>query len=260
MASLRKSHVWLIITLTLLIVLPIFTQAITSYSSTEIHTATQPSVVNGIVLEANKPDIFNWYNTNGAPPYMSGNSAVFYGSNRTNMYSDIVSLTSINANKSLVLEASVSTSIKNLSNTGEDQFAVFATDDTTKYKSDEFGFVLPETGNTWYAYVQSPQIPGFFVWKPLLTLKPSGVEQHSFKAVYSNVGLLQFVDFYVDGKLLCRALYPNISGQNFHMVLSSHKVSAENIDISQNAMEIGKACLSDSLENDSQEFSYFSLL
>ncbi|MGD0405760.1 MAG: hypothetical protein ABSB10_03820 [Candidatus Bathyarchaeia archaeon] len=40
----------------------------------------------------------------------------------------------------------------------------------------------------------------------------------------------------------------------------THKVSAENIDISQNAMEIGKACLSDSLENDSQEFSYFSLL
>jgi hypothetical protein len=240
--------------------LTVLAQPITSYSATETHKAVEPSVINEIVLEANKPDVFNSYNTNGTPPYMSGSSAIFYGSNRTNVYSDIVSLTTIKAEKSLTIEASVTVSIKSFSNTGEDQFAVFASDDTTKYKSGEFGFVLPETGNTWYAYIQSPQIAGFFVWKPLLTLKPSGVEQHSFKAVYSNVGLLQFVDFYVDGKLLCRALYPNISGQNFHMVLSSHKVSAENIDISQNAMEIGKACLSDSLENDSQEFSYFSLL
>jgi hypothetical protein len=260
MASLRKAHAGFIIALALLIALTVLAQPITSYSATETHKAVEPSAINEIVLEANKPDVFNSYNTNGTPPYMSGNSAVFYGSNRTNMYSDIVSLTSINANKSLVLEASVSTSIKNLSNTGEDQFAVFATDDTTKYKSDEFGFVLPETGNTWYAYIQSPQIPGFFVWKPLLTLEPSGVVQHSFKAVYSNVGLLRFVDFYVDGKLLWSAFYPNVSGQSFHMVLCSHKVSAENVDLSQNMMIIGNASLTDSSANGAQNLSYFNVL
>ncbi len=249
MASFRKSHACFIIALALLIVLPVLAQPITGYYTPETLKTAQPSSFNQIVLEANKPETFNAYNTNGTPPSMSGSSAIFYGSDTTNMYSDIVSLTTVKAEKSLVIEASATTSIKNLSSTGEDQFAIFATDDTTKYKSDEFGFVLPETGSTWYAYIQSPQIPGFFVWKPLLTLKPSELEQHSFKAVYSNAGLLSFVDFYVDGKLLWTALYPNVAGQSFHMVLSSHKVSAANIDISQNKMAIGNSCLSNSLEN-----------
>ncbi len=139
-----------------------------------------------------------------------------------------------------------------MSNTGEDQFAIFATDDTSKYKSDEFGFVLPETGNTWFAYIQSPGIPGFFVWQPLLTLGSSGAEQHSFKAIYTNAGLLSFVDFYVDGKLVWTALYPNVSGQSFHIVLSSQKVSAENIDISKNTMAIDTASLRDNSAKGSQ--------
>jgi hypothetical protein len=94
----------------------------------------------------------------------------------------------------------------------------------------------------------------------VLTLGSSGAEQHSFKAVYLNAGLLSFVDFYVDGKLLWTALYPHIAGQSFHMVLTSHKVSAENIDISQNMMAIGNSCLSNSSENSSQDFFYSCLL
>ena len=260
MASFKKSHVWLILALALLIALELMAQPIASYYTAEIPKAAQPSTFNEIVLEANQPNTFNIYNTNGTPPSMSGSSAIFYGSDSTNMYSDIVSFTTIKAEKSLTLEASATTSVKNLSNTGEDQFAIFATDDTTKYKSDEFGFVLPETGNKWYAYIQSPGIPGFFVWQPVLTLGSSAAEQHSFKAIYSNAGLLSFVDFYVDGKIVWASLYPNIAGQSFHMVLASHKVSAENIDISQNKMVIGNACLTDSSANNSQNLPYFNVL
>jgi hypothetical protein len=150
--------------------------------------------------------------------------------------------------------------MSSFSNSAEDQFVVFATDDTTKYKSDEFGFVLPETGSTWYAYVQSPQIGGFFVWKPILTVEPNGMEQHTFKAVYSNDGLRRQVDFYVDGKLSWKTPYPEVSSQGFHMVLTSHKVSAENIDISQNHMLVEKAVFSDRAVSGSQGFAYQGLV
>ncbi len=83
-------------------------QPITNYFTTETLKAAQPSTINEIVLEANKPDTFNCYNTNGTEPDMRGSSAIFYGSGATNMYSDIVSLTTIKAEKSLVLEASCS--------------------------------------------------------------------------------------------------------------------------------------------------------
>ena len=260
MTSFRKSHACFIITLALLIVLPVLAQPITSYYTNETPNVAQPSTFNEIVLEANQPDTFNIYNTNGTPPSMSGSSAIFYGSDSTNMYSDIVSFTTIKAEKSLTLEASATVGIKSLSNIGEDQFAIFTTDDTTKYKSDEFGFVLPETGNTWYAYIQSPGIPRFFVWQPVITLESSGLTHHSFKAVYSSLGLMHIVDFYVDGKLVWTALYPNTSGHGFHMVMTLHKVSAENIDISQNTMVIGNACLTDSSTNNSQNLSYFNVL
>lgn len=235
-------------------------QPISSHYSPQTSQAQLQNAVNQIVLAANNPGAFNIYNTNGTPPTISDAQTIFCGSNKTNMYQDIVSYTTLKADKTLVLAANATTNVKEASITGEDQFAIFATDDTTKYKSDEFGFVLPETGNTWYAYIQSPGIPGFFVWQPVLTLGSSGAEQHSFKAIYSNAGLLSFVDFYVDGKLVWTALYPNVSGQSFHMVLSSHKVSAENIDISQNTMAIGNASLRDNSANGSQGFPYLSLL
>ena len=261
MASFRKSYACFIIALSLLIVLAGFAQQIKSNYAAEVRMgANIPSKVNEIFLEANKPDAFNWYNTNGTLPYMNGSSALFCGSNRTNVYSDMVSFTTIKAEKSLVLEAEISVNINNFSNSAEDQFAVFATDDTKKYKSNEFGFVLPETANVWYAYVQSPQIAGFFIWKPLLTIELNRIEQYSFKAVYSNDGLNRFVDFYVDGKILWRTAYPNISSHDFHMVLTSHKVSAENIDISQNKMEIENAIFSDRSESGSQDFAYPNLV
>ena len=64
-----------------------------------------PSVANTITLEANKLDLFNCYNTNGTLPQVSGCSAVFCGSNRTNMYSDIVSYTTIKAQETMALQA-----------------------------------------------------------------------------------------------------------------------------------------------------------
>ena len=75
-------------------------------------------------------------------------------------------------------------------------------------------------------------------------------EQHSFKAVYSNNVSSQKVAFYVDGKLLWNQMCPDISGKDFHMVLTSHKVSAKNIDISQNRMEVKNAVFSDGTESD----------
>ena len=170
------------------------------YTSANASQDTQV-VVNQIVLTAN-PEAFNIYNTNGTPPFIRGTQAVFYGSDKTDMYQDIASKTTLKADKTLVLAAQVTTNIKEMSNTGADQFAIFAADDTTTYKGDEFGFVLPKTGSTWYAYIQSPELRGWFFWTPVLKLESSGVAAHSFKAVYSNLGLISVANFYVDGKLV----------------------------------------------------------
>ena len=164
------------------------------------------------------------------------------------MYQDIISVKTIKADTSLVLQATATTNIRELSNTGEDQLVIFAADDTSKYKGDEFGFVLPETGNTWYAYIQSPHLPSWFVWTPVLTLDSSSIP-HNFKAAYSNVGSFNCVNFYVDGKLVWTTLYPDVSGQSYHMALSSHKVSSTGIDISQNVMTIENASLGSNSDN-----------
>lgn len=92
----------------------------------------------------------------------------------------------------------------------------------------------------------------------MLALKSSELTQHSFKAVYLSLG--HVVDFYVNGKLVWTALYPNTLGHDFHMVLTSHKVSAENVDISQNMMVIGNAFLTGISANSSQSLSYFNML
>jgi hypothetical protein len=221
-------------------------QATTNHPLQASKRATLQSTVETISLN-DEPKSFSRYNTNGTPSYLNSTSAIFYGSNRTNMYSDMISHNNVKADKSIVLEAQITANVTNFS-IGEDPFAVFATDDIINFSSDEFGFVLPEMGNTWYADIQSPQINGSFVWKPLIPANPT--EQHSFKAVYSNNVSSQKVDFYVDGKLLWNQMCPDISGKDFHMVLTSHKVSAENIDISQNRMEVKNAVFSDGTKSD----------
>lgn len=247
----RKPYAFIAAAAVLLIVLAVFTQqGVTSYVQATEQTKTQSSF-NSIVLNDNA-ESFNRYNTNGTPSVLTADSATFYGSNRTNMYSDMVSYSTLEANKSLVLEAKITANVTSFS-IGEDQFAVFATDDIVKYKSDEFGFVLPEMGNIWYAYIQSPQINGFFVWVPLVSANPT--EPHNFKVVYSNDGSSRSVDFYVDGKLFWSTMYPDISGKDFHMVLTSHKVSGENVDLSQNQMDVRNAVFSDKVESN-QNLAY----
>ena len=252
MLSHRKSYALVIAAAALVIVLLVFAEIETTKIALQGYK--QSSIQRNINLISlnNEPESFNCYTTNGTLPQVNGNSTIFSGSDKTNMYSDIVSYNTLEANKSLVLEAQITASVKEFS-MGEDQFAVFAGDDVVNYKSDEFGFVLPETGNIWYAYIQSPQINGFFIWKPLIFAEAN--EPHNFKAVYSNDGSSRYVVFYVDGKILWTTIYPDISGKDFHMVLTSHKVSGENIDLSQNQMEVKNAVFSDKIEI-SQNLAY----
>jgi hypothetical protein len=165
MPSHRKSYALLIGAMALLIISATFAeQATTNHPLQASKRATLQSTVETISLN-DEPKSFSRYNTNGTPSYLNGTSAIFYGSNRTNMYSDMISHNNVKVDKSIVLEAQITANITNFS-IGEDQFAVFATDDIINFSSDEFGFVLPEMGNTWYAYIQSPQINGSFVWNP----------------------------------------------------------------------------------------------
>lgn len=256
MANPKKSYVWLIAIMTLLVLLPLLVQPIVNLPKEMSYLQTDDS---GIVLDADKLAAFNVYSTNGTLPMISGNSATFYGSDRTNVYSDAVSCNGLKAQENLLLQASVSVSIKNLSSTGNDQFAIFAADNIISYKGDEFGFVLPETGDTWYAYIQSPQIPGFFVWQPVLKLAPTDTAMHNLVAVYSNIDSLSYVDFYLNGKLAWSTLYPNVSNQSFHLVVCSHKVSDEAVDTSQNVMQVEDAYLTGNASI-TASFPYDSLL
>jgi hypothetical protein len=242
MRASRKSYAILIAALTLIMLSGTFAEQTTNNATPQQQTKQlqmQP-LANAIVL-ANNVWGFHRYNTNGTVSNVVGDSATFFGGNTTDMYSDMVSYRSINANKTLILHADLSVDINNFSNTAEDQFAVFATDDITKYKSDEFGFLVPENSATLYAYVQSPQIPDFFIWKPLV--ETNHMEPHSYQAVYNNENATQYVDFFVDGQLVWSTNYPDISGNNFHMVLTSHKVSSEVIDLSRNMMVAENASL-----------------
>jgi hypothetical protein len=246
MATLSKASFCFTIGLVILIAIEVIAQTPITEPSQSTQTHIQPIVNNQIVLDAAEQQAFNCYNTNGTAPYINGNSALFYGANTTNTYSDIVSQTTVKTDKTLMLEAQITANVTCFSDNGEDQFAVFATDDITNYKSDEFGFAMPETGNVWYAYIQSPKILGFFAWQPLNI--PDPLEPHNFQAVYSSRGLWHMVDFFVDGKLLWSTSYPDVSGKEFHMVLTSHKVSADRFDLSLNQIEVKNALLSDKME------------
>ncbi len=261
MASLRKSPACLLLALSLLIALASFAAQNTSNSAAEsLSEKSGLGIANEIILETYNPQIFNFYNTNGTPPFRNNSAIFFYGSNRTNVYSDAVSYTTLNAEKTLTLQAQVTVNMENFSNGAEDQFAIFATDDIIKYKSDEFGFVLPETENLWYAYIQSPSVPGFFIWEPVLTVEPSKLKAHSLEAVYIKHDYGQFVEFFVDGKLAWRTLFPDVSGREFHLVLTSHKVSPEHVDLSGNYMAVENARFRGNAEEITQQNSYQNLV
>jgi hypothetical protein len=100
---------------------------------------------------------------------------------------------------------------------------------------------VPENGATLYAYVQSPLIREFFIWKPLLDT--NHMEPHSYQAIYNNQKFSRHVDFLVDGQFAWSMTYPDVSGKYFHMILTSHKVSVDNIDLSKNVMVAQNASL-----------------
>lgn len=162
----RRVRVGFMIPIVLAIVFLVVVQPISGQYALEIpKQPVTPNNLSKIVL-ANDPAAFDWYNTNGTVPILNGNSAVFFGSDSTNSFSDVVSRPNIGVNYSLVLQASAAARLNSFSKTGYDQLAIFAADSITNYKGDEFGFVLPETGNTWYAYVQSPNMNSWYVWTP----------------------------------------------------------------------------------------------
>jgi hypothetical protein len=137
-----KFYAILIAALILIMVSGAFAQQTINNSTLQQQTtqAQMQPFANGIVL-VNNPLGFHRYNTNGAVSDIIGNSGMFFGANTTDMYSDIVSYQSINADKTLVLHVDLSVNISIFSNTAEDQFAVFATDDIIRYKLMNLGFL-----------------------------------------------------------------------------------------------------------------------
>ena len=223
--------------LILLVIILVPTQQ--AMSQLDLGVQTQTNGNAGIIL-SDPPGALNIYGINGSAPLLNDTVATFHSNV---VCSDIVSFGSVNASSTgVMIRASISAEIRNLSPNGDDQFAVFAVDDVANYKGDEFGFVLPETGTTWYAYVQSPQLGGFYYWKSILTLK-SDASFHSFVATYSTAGSLETVNFFVDGKLVWVAPYPEVSNQGFHLAMVSHKISAETVNLSQNTMQVKDASL-----------------
>ena len=190
---------------------------------------------NTIILDTSKYDPnFNWYNTNGTLPIIRNNTVIFHGSNLTNMYQDAISIISIKPSKYIELNAKVSFIINDYSNNAKDEFAIFATSDIKEYNKHEFGFVLPENNDILYAYVQSPEINGFFIWKPIMYIDDN---LHELKAIYDN----SKVRFYIDNMLVWEYKFI-ILKDRLHLAIVSHKLS-NNIDISNNKMIIYNASL-----------------
>ncbi len=190
---------------------------------------------NTIILDTSKYDPnFNWYNTNGTLPIIRNNTVIFHGSNLTNMYQDAISIISIKPSKYIELNTKVSFIINDYSNNAKDEFAIFATSDIKEYNKHEFGFVLPENNNILYAYIQSPEINGFFIWKPIMYIDDN---IHELKAIYDN----SKVRFYIDNMLVWEYKFI-ILKDRLHLAIVSHKLS-NNIDISNNKMIIYNASL-----------------
>jgi hypothetical protein len=179
---------------------------------------------------------FNWYNTNGSLPVVEGGSAIFYGSDKTNVYQDAVSLKGIVAKDTLVLNAVVTFNIESYSTNASDHFAIFLTNDKVNYNKEEFGFFLPEDSNILYAYVQSPSIHGLFVPTPIT--KVNNGETYNLKAVYSIEDSEPFVNFYLNNKQVWKYPFTKISNNLFYIVITSHKLSDPSINTSKNYMKI----------------------
>jgi hypothetical protein len=195
---------------------------------------------DNIVLDTSLYDPkFNWYNTNGELALIEDNRVIFNGSNRTNVYQDAVSIITLKAND-LELYANVSFEINSYSNNPKDEFAIFATSNIVTYDENEFGFVLPENDKILYAYIQSPDLQKFFIWKPILYVDK---DNYILKAVYDEDS--RDVRFYVDDVLVWHTNFVELNA-NIHLAIVSHKLSDEEIDISDNRMIIYEAYLSHS--------------
>jgi len=115
MAISKKSYACLLVALALLAAKSSLAQQATSLP----RTAAQPQTMTSeILLQATESQVFNVYGANGAAPMLTGDSATLLGSDRTNVYSDIVSYSTVEANRNLVLEASMAANIQSLSTTG----------------------------------------------------------------------------------------------------------------------------------------------
>lgn len=190
-----------------------------------------------IILDTKRYDPkFKWYNTNGSLPIIKDNSVIFSGSNKTNMYQDAISITSIRPGD-IELFANVSFFINSYSNNPKDEFALFATSDIVTYDKHEFGFVLPEDNNILYAYIQSPNINGFFIWKPILYVEEKSYLLKAFYDKYSND-----IFFYVNNILVWHINFIELN-DNMHIAIVSHKISNQSVDISNNKMIIHKLYL-----------------
>ncbi len=196
---------------------------------------------DNIVLDTSLYDPkFNWYNTNGELALIEDNRVIFNGSNRTNVYQDAVSIITLKAND-LELYANVSFEINSYSNNPKDEFAIFATSNIVTYDENEFGFVLPENDKILYAYIQSPDLLKFFIWKPILYVDE---DNYILKAVYDEDS--RDIRFYVNDILVWHTNFVDLSDANIHLAIVSHKLSDEEIDISNNRMIIYQAYLSSS--------------
>ncbi len=192
--------------------------------------------MDSIALDTSRYDPkFNWYNTNGTLPIISNDGVIFHGSNLTNMYQDAISIISIKPAKYIELNARVSFIIDNYSDNPKDEFAIFTTTDIKEYNENEFGFVLPEDSNILYAYLQSPDIREFFIWRPVMYIDD---DIHSLKAIYDNGN----VRFYIDDMIVWEHKFI-ILKDRLHLAIVSHKLSNDNIDISNNKMIIYNANL-----------------
>ena len=115
MPSHRKSYALLIGAMALLIISAAFAeQATTNQTLQAAKRANLQSTIDTIALN-DETESFSRYNTNGTPAYLNDTSAIFYGSNKTNIYSDMISHNNIKADKSLVLEAQITANATNFS-------------------------------------------------------------------------------------------------------------------------------------------------
>lgn len=186
---------------------------------------------------------FKWYNTMGPLPLFAGDHYVFTGSRATDVYQDALSLEAVTAGRTFALTARINIYIENPSASDRDEFAIFVTDDTRVFTGDEFGFVIRQRSPAIYAYIQSPRIAEFFKEFRIEDLPGKTGKTYTLKAVYSEMGDKGLIRFFINDIVVLVTDYPKIYGENFYLVISSKKLSPENIDTSKNYMKVYSACI-----------------